>query len=335
MGDFFFRAIVGGVGAALAAGPVGCFVVWRGMAYFGAALAHAVLLGIVIGFLLEVEPVFTIFGVCLLLAGCLVLLERQRFVPVDALLGVLAHAVFAAGLVAVAFMEQLRINLIGYLFGDILSVSVLDIWLVFGTAILVTAALSWQWRNLLLAIVAEDLAVVEGVPVERMRLLLVFLLTAVVAVGMKIVGMLLVVSLLIIPAATARRLAATPEQMAVAAAGTGILSTVGGLFASLEWDIPAGPAIVLVASALFAVSLLLPVRGVSERSGQSASKNDRALANPHAGNSPPPAPGEIPGETEAGNQLPVSGSERASPEAPDHQRNESQPAGPLEDDQRR
>lgn len=261
MEDFFLRALGGGIGAALAAGPVGCFVVWRNLAFFGTALAHAVLLGIALGFLLEVEPILAVFAICLLLALCLVLLERQRFVSVDALLGVLAHAVFALGMAVVAFMERLRVDLIGYLFGDILAIGPVDLWLIFGTAALVGAALAWQWRNLLSMTVNQDLAAVEGVPVERVRLLLLFLLAAVIAVGMKIVGMLLVVALVIIPAAAARRMAATPEQMALGSTAIGVVSVIAGLYVSLWWDIPAGPAIVLVASAAFAASLLLPVRG--------------------------------------------------------------------------
>ena len=267
MEDFFLRALAGGIGAALAAGPVGCFVVWRRMAYFGTTLAHGVLLGVALGFLLDTEPIFAVFAVCLALAGCLVLLERQRLVPIDALLGVLAHAVFAAGLVVIAFMERLRVDLIAYLFGDILSVGVVDLWLIFATAAVVIAALAWQWRNLLSVTVNRDLAAVEGVPVERVRLLLLFLLAGVVAVGMKIVGMLLVVALVIIPAAAARRMAATPEQMAVASTVIGVVAAVAGLFGSLQWDIPAGPAIVLVASAIFAASLFIPTRGQPRRDG--------------------------------------------------------------------
>ena len=259
--DFVLRALAGGIGAALAAGPVGCFVIWRRMAYFGTALAHAVLLGIALGFLLELEPFVGVFAMCFILAGCLILLERQRLVSLDALLGVLAHAVFAAGLVVIAFMERLRVDLVGYLFGDILSVGALDLWLIYATAVISITALVWQWRNLLSVTVNRDLAAVEGVPVERVRFLLLLLLAGVIAVGMKIVGMLLVVALVIIPAAAARRVSATPEQMAVASAVIGIVAVVAGLFGSLEWDVPAGPAIVLVASVAFAASLLIPGRG--------------------------------------------------------------------------
>ena len=263
--DFFLRALAGGIGVALAAGPVGCFVVWRRMAYFGEALAHAALLGIALGFLLRVAPPFATLVTCLLLAGGLTLLERQRLIPLDTLLGVLSHSVFAAGLAVIAFMDRVRVDLLGYLFGDVLSVSVTDLWFIFASAAVVAGLLVWQWRNLLMVTVNQDLAAVEGVPVERVRVLMVLLLAAVIAVGMQIVGMLLVLSLLIIPAAAARRFVATPEQMVAASVATGAFSAVAGLFVSLEWDLPAGPAIVLVASAVFALSLLVPARGAAGR----------------------------------------------------------------------
>ena len=263
--DFFLRALAGGIGVALAAGPIGCFVVWRRMAYFGATLAHAVLLGVALGFLLEIEPTLAILAICLLLAGGLALLERQRLVPLDTLLGVLAHGVFAAGLIVIAFMEQVRVDLMGYLFGDVLSVSAADLRFIFAIAAGSIAALAWQWRNLLSVTVNEDLAAVEGVPVQRVRMLLVILLAVVIATGMKIVGMLLVLALVIIPPAAARRFAATPEQMVVAAAGIGAAAVAAGLFGSLEWDVPAGPAIVMVASAIFAAGLFVPARSSSRR----------------------------------------------------------------------
>lgn len=257
--DFFVRAIIGGIGAAVAAGPIGCFVVWQRMSYFGTALAHSVLLGVAMGFLLNLELILSVMAVCFLVSSLLLLLERQRYLSADALLGVLAHAVFAAGIVVVSFMERLRVDLMGYLFGDILAVGRMDIVWIHTTAAVSLALLVWQWRNLLSTTVNQDLAEVEGVPVHQMRLLLVFLVSAVVAVGMKIVGILLVVSLLIIPAASARRLSSSPEQMALMATLIGILSVFAGLFGSLELNIPAGPSIVLVASAIFLASLIVPV----------------------------------------------------------------------------
>eukprot|EP00119_Amphimedon_queenslandica_P017777 XP_019858196.1 PREDICTED: uncharacterized protein LOC109586448 [Amphimedon queenslandica] len=184
--DFLLRALIGGLGVAIAAGPIGCFVVWRRMAYFGAALAHAVLLGVAFGFLLQIDPTLGALVICLLLAAALTLLERRRLLPVDALIGVLAHAVFAAGYIAISFMERVRVDLIGYLFGDILAIGVMDLVFVFATAALALSVLAWQWRNLLAITINEDLAAVEGVPVGRTRVVLVLLLAAVIAVGMKI-----------------------------------------------------------------------------------------------------------------------------------------------------
>lgn len=261
--DFFVRAMIGGIGAAIVAGPVGCFVVWRRMSYFGTTLAHSVLLGVALGFLLDIELIFAVFIVCMLVSSFLLLLERQRYLSVDALLGVLAHAVFAAGIVVVSFMETLRIDLMGYLFGDILSVSQTDITWIFVTAAISLGLLIWYWRSLLSFTVDQDLAAVEGVPVNYMRALVVLLVSGVVAVGMKIVGILLVVSLIIIPAASARRMSVTPEQMAIMAAIVGVISVVLGLFSSLEFDVPAGPAISLAATAIFALSFIIPTRFIS------------------------------------------------------------------------
>ena len=258
MEDFFSRAILGGVGVAIAAGPLGCFVVWRRMAYFGAALAHSALLGVALGFLLNINVTVGILALCFLVAILLMLLEHQRALASDTLLGILAHCALAIGLISVTFMENLRIDLMGYLFGDVLAVGRNDLYLIYGLLAVTIAALALTWRNMLSVTVNEDLAAVEGIPVVRTRVSFVLLLASVIAVGMKIVGMLLVISLLIIPAATARRLSSTPEQMAVTAALLGTLSVVLGLFGSLQWDVPAGPAIVVVATLLFVLVMAWP-----------------------------------------------------------------------------
>lgn len=260
MDDFFVRATLGGVGVALAAGPLGCFLVWRRQAFFGAALSHSALLGVALGFLLGINLTVGIFVLCVMLAVLLVLLERQRFLASDTLLAILAHSALALGLIAVAFMERLRIDLMAYLFGDVLAVSIEDLYWIYGLAVATIAVLMFIWRPLLSSTVSEDLAEVEGVPVTRVRLILTLLIAGIIAVGMKIVGILLIISLLIVPAATARRLSTTPEQMAVMAVLIGMLSVVGGLFGSLQWDIPAGPSIVVAAAAIFVVVVTWPRR---------------------------------------------------------------------------
>lgn len=258
MDDFFLRALLGGIGVAVAAGPVGCFIIWRRMVYFGAALAHSALLGVALGFLLGVDLTIGIVALCVFLAVLFVLLERQHLLPTDTLLGVLAHVALAGGLVVVAFLTDLRVDLMGYLFGDILAVSNWDLGVIVILTVITLIGIVLMWRSLLSITVNEDLAAVEGVPVARVRLGFVLMVAGVVAIGMKIVGMLLILSLIIIPAAAARRVASTPERMALLATVFGALSVIVGLYASLYWDLPSGPLIVVTAALFFGLAQVWP-----------------------------------------------------------------------------
>jgi zinc transport system permease protein len=256
MDDFLLRALLGGMGVALAAGPLGAFIVWRRMAYFGDTLAHSGLLGVALGMVLEVNPQLGVVATCLLLAIVLVLLQRQRALATDTLLGILAHTSLSLGLVTLAFLETVRIDLTGYLFGDILAISVNDLYWIWGGAVLALVALAGLWRPLLATTVHEELAQVEGAPVFAVRLAFMLLIAMVIAVAMKVVGILLITSLLVIPAATARRFARSPEHMALLASGLGCVAVGAGLWASLQWDTPAGPSVVVAAAALFLLGSL-------------------------------------------------------------------------------
>lgn len=260
MDDFLLRAFFAGLGVAVVAGPLGTFVVWRKMAYFGAMLAHSALLGVALGFLFDVHIIIGVIAVSLAAALILTLFERQRRLAADTLLGIMAHGALALGLVTLAFMENVRLDLMAYLFGDILAVTRGDLVLIYGAAAAALAVLAAIWRPLLAATVHAELAQVEGVAVERTRLVFLLLLALVVALAMKIVGLLLIASLLIIPAATARPFARTPEGMAVLAAVFGVLAVAGGLYGSFAWDTPSGPSIVVAATLLFALSALGSLR---------------------------------------------------------------------------
>ena len=256
MDDFLLRAIAAGVGVALVAAPLGAFVVWRRMAYFGDTLAHSALLGLALGFLLDVNPNFAILVVAVFIALLLLLLQSRRVLASDTLLGILAHSALSVGLVVMAFQDSARVDLIGYLFGDILAVSADDLWWVWGGGLLVLTALFAIWQPLLSLTVHEELAQVEGVPVPVVRLAFVLMIAIVIAIAMKIVGALLITSMMIIPAAAARRFSQTPEQMALVAALIGVLAVFMGLAASWYWDTPAGPSIVVSTALLFSFSQL-------------------------------------------------------------------------------
>lgn len=254
--DFFTRALIAGAGVACVAGPLGCFIVWRKMAYFGATLSHSALLGIALALLVNVEPIIGVIVQSIIVVPLLVLLERRSQLSSDAHLGILAHGTLAIGLVIFGFMTWIRVDLMGYLFGDILAVTKQDIIVVYAGGAVVLAILAWIWRPLLAATVSPDLAAAEGMSPERTNIVFMFLVAGLIAIGMKIVGVLLILSLLIIPPAAARALSRSPEQMAIGAALVGILASVLGLFASRFWDTPSGPSIVVAALILFLLTLL-------------------------------------------------------------------------------
>ncbi len=259
--DFFTRAILAGIGVALTVGPLGCFIVWRRMAYFGDTMAHSALLGVAFAFLFQINLMVGVFLVASLVAIALLLLQRRGALSTDALLGILSHSTLALGLVMVAFMSWVRVDLMGFLFGDILAVSRTDILFVYGGGAIVLALTAWLWRPLLAATVNEELAEAEGMKPERSRLIFMLLMALVIAIAMKVVGVLLITALLIIPAATARRFSTTPEQMAILASVFGALAVTGGLFGSLHFDTPSGPSIVVAALVLFLLSLFSFSRG--------------------------------------------------------------------------
>lgn len=254
--DFLMRAGLAGIGLTLATGPLGSFVVWRRMAYFGDATAHAAILGVALSFGFGLSVYVGTLAVALAMAVTVAILSGRGH-AMDTMLGVLAHAALAFGLVAASFISGLRVDLSAYLFGDILAVSRADVGIIWAGSALVALLLVWRWQGLLTATVNEELAQASGLNPRAEQLVLTLALALTVAVAIKIVGALLISALLILPAAAARQLARGPEVMALGATAVGSLSVLAGLAASLRWDAPAGPSIVAAAAVLFAVSLLV------------------------------------------------------------------------------
>ncbi|OUS20566.1 hypothetical protein A9Q95_09510 [Rhodobacterales bacterium 59_46_T64] len=256
--DFALRAALAGLGVALAAAPLGCFVVWRRMAYFGDATAHAAILGVAISLAFSL-PVFPAVLAVALIMALTVSALTDRGHGLDTILGVLAHSALALGLVAVSFLQGVRIDLMAYLFGDILAVTRGDLAVIWGGAAAIWALLYARWGALLTATISPDLAYASGINPKREARILTLALALVVAVAIKVVGVLLISALLLIPAATARRFAHTPEAMAGIAAGIGAISAFGGLAFSFIYDTPSGPSIVCIAAALFCVASIFGV----------------------------------------------------------------------------
>jgi zinc transport system permease protein len=246
--DFLVRALIAGLGVALAAGPLGAFVVWRRMAYFGDATAHAALLGVTLALATEL-PIAAGVAIAALAMALTVSLAAGRTYAADTMLGVASHGALACGIVAMSFLPGLRVDLMGYLFGDILAVGRGELAVIWAGSLAVVALIAWRWHHLLLATLSEELAAAAGVSARREQLVLTLALALLVAVALKVVGALLITAMLIVPAAAARAFARTPEAMAMLAAAIAAFSVTCGLMLSLGADTPAGPSIVVAAVA--------------------------------------------------------------------------------------
>lgn len=249
--DFFVRALVGGFFIAVIAGPLGCIIVWRRLAYFGDTLAHAALLGVALALLVEISSTGAVFAVCASVAVLLALFQERIGVSSDVLLGIFAHGALASSFIFLSLLDGPQVDLQALLFGDILSISKNDLWIIALGGAFVLAMLAYFWRDLFATTVSAELARAEGLNPDRANVLFMVLVAAVIALSMKIIGALLITALLIIPAAAARQLARTPEQMAVYASLLGSLAVLGGLYASLHYDTPSGASIILAALILF------------------------------------------------------------------------------------
>ncbi|PKF62026.1 hypothetical protein CW745_08555 [Psychromonas sp. psych-6C06] len=254
--DFIWRAALAGVGVTLAAAPLGCFIVWRRMAYFGDATAHASMLGVALSLALSL-PIFPGVLFITLMMAITVSTFSGRGYAMDTLLGVMAHSALAIGLVAVSFLSGIRLDLMAYLFGDILAVSKNDLLIIWGGTALVIALVTLRWSGLLLSTLNKDLALASGFSPKREQLILTIALAIVVAVAIKVVGVLLIVAMLIIPAATARPFSRTPEMMVILAALIGSSSSLIGLRTSYVMDTPTGPTMVCIAAGLFITSSIV------------------------------------------------------------------------------
>ena len=253
--DFFIRAIFAGIGIAFVTGPLGCFVVWRRLSYFGDTLAHSALLGVTIAYSLDFNIAVSIFFISSAIALILIQLQRKTNLPSDALLGLLAHSSLAVGLVVIGFLTFIRFDIMGLLFGDILAVNKKDLFIIWFGGALILIVLKLIWKPLFASTVNYELAEAEGLNPDRAKAIFTILLAALIAISIKLVGVLLITGMLIIPTAMARNLSDTPRKMVVYSILGGLLSVLIGLFSSLEFNTPSGPSIIAAALFLFIISL--------------------------------------------------------------------------------
>ena len=254
--DFFIRALIAGVGIALVTGPLGCFIIWRRLSFFGDTLAHAALLGVTMAVFFEINIAFSVFLISSVVALILIKLQKSTKLPGDALLGLLAHSSLAVGLVVIGFLTSIRFDVMGLLFGDILAVNQNDLLLIWIGGALILLILKFIWRPLFASTVNYELAEAEGMKPDKFNAIFTVLMAAVIAISIKIVGLLLITGMLIMPAAMGRNLSNNPQQMVILSVIAGLLSVIIGLFSSLQFNTPSGPSIITAALILFCFTLI-------------------------------------------------------------------------------
>ena len=254
--DFFIRALIAGIGVALVTGPLGCFVVWRRLSYFGDTLSHSALLGVTIAYSFELNIALSVFIISSVVALILIQLQKKTNLPGDALLGLLAHSSLAVGLVVIGFLTFIRFDIMGLLFGDILAVTTNDLIIIWTGGALILFVLKLIWKPLFASTVNYELAEAEGLNPDRSKAIFTILMAAVIAISIKMVGLLLITGMLIIPAAMARNISDSPKKMVLYSIIGGLLSVISGLFSSLEFNTSSGPSIIMAALVLFILSLL-------------------------------------------------------------------------------
>ena len=254
--DFFIRSLIAGIGIAIVTGPLGCLVIWRRLSYFGDTLSHSALLGVTLAYAFSINISLSVFIISGIVALTLLSLQKRTKLAGDSLLGLLAHSTLAIGLVLIGFLSSIRFDLMGLLFGDILAVTLEDIFIIWFGGLIILGILYYIWKSIFAATVNYDLAAAEGMKPDVSNFIFTLLLAGVIAISIKMIGALLITGLLLIPAATARSLSSNPRQMVILSILVGIISVILGLFSSLELNTASGPSIIVAALVLFILSLI-------------------------------------------------------------------------------
>ncbi len=248
--DFVRHAILAGVLAAILCGVIGPFVVVKRLAFIGGGISHAAFGGLGLCFFLGLNPIWGAIGVSLLFAILLGLVDTEKVRSQDALIGVLWAAGVAVGIVFIAKTPGYAPNLMTYLFGNILLVTRTDVWITFGLSTAVLATVALFYKGLVAVAFDEVFARVQGAPVRFLRTLLLVLMALTVVILIQVVGIILVIALLTIPPVIALMLCRDLKWVILTSVGLGVAMTLAGLWISYEADLPSGPAIILLGTAV-------------------------------------------------------------------------------------
>lgn len=253
--DFMIRALIGGLLVGALAPVLGTFLVLRRFSLLSDTLAHVALFGVAVGFAVNVYPTLTTFIAVTIAAVAMEVLRSRGRLPGDAVLAVALYSSLAAAVVVISAAQGFNVDLLGFLFGSILTITELDLWLLGGLAFFVVIGVTAFFSELAQASFDDSLARVSGIKVDWVNLGLAVLAAATITLAMRIMGVLLVGALIVIPVLVGQGVTNSLRTAFIVASGVGMFSAVTGLTIAFYGDVPGGGAIVLVSVAMLAVSM--------------------------------------------------------------------------------
>lgn len=255
--EFLLYPAIAGITIALLAGPLGVFMIWRRIAFVGDTIAHSSLLGVSLALWWNWNPFAGVFLVAILIALLASQDDQGKVLGSDTILGLISHATLAGGIIVSTSLVPFRVDLLGYLYGDILSISPNELTLMVVVGVLLLSLLIYLWRQFLAVSLHRQLAAVAGINVKVINIMYLLSVAVAIGIGMRLVGILLITALLIVPAASGRFFSYSPEDMAIRASILGVVAVVAGLIASLLLDWPSGPTIVFVSILIWFICYIL------------------------------------------------------------------------------
>lgn len=241
----------------LSLAPLGCFLVWRRLAFFGDGMSHACTFGIAIALFLKIHFLLGILLTALLIAGILFVIEKYQNLSTDTLFSLISYSFFAAGIVALSLIKSVHINIEDILFGDFLAIQSPDLWTAMTLSFIAVSILIYYWPILLLSCLSPDLLKTTYPHADRANIIFILVTALVIAFGMYIIGALLLPALMILPAASSRMLSRGPKQMVLLSLTLSVIGCIFGIGAAYVLNTPPSATMVLSNAFIFIVSLMV------------------------------------------------------------------------------
>ncbi|WP_353279320.1 metal ABC transporter permease [Wolbachia endosymbiont (group B) of Xanthorhoe designata] len=254
--SFFINSLIAVIMISLVTGALGSFMIWQRLSYLGDSLSHSSLLGIALALIFNISPSVSIMLIAIMFA-ILLSLNFNKLYSADTILNIVTNVVLSSSLILISFLPSGNNSIISSLFGDILMIDQSNIISIFLTSVIVTLILIFRWRYWLMISINQDLATVEKVNVNFVRLEFLIILAIFIAISAQLIGILLIAAFLLIPAASARLISKTPMQMIIVATVFSVISGVSGLILSASFDLLTGPAIILIAAVYLIIAYFI------------------------------------------------------------------------------